>query len=225
MRKNNSINIKKFIPIIFSCILLINTGLALAADGVRTFQYGVKGYRGTEDGIITNLFVQDTNGNGVTAKDGYLRAFQQFYEARTLIRFKGISLPQGAELVRAELKLVVTDRDGGIMLGGYYLKETWDLNSDSLGWKNRMTDKPWSEPGALDDVIQGKSFIINGFSGEGVQPKIIPLDNEVVLGWINNPETNNGLLIVMLDKDASAWIHSSEDPEVSYRPQLILYYE
>ncbi|KPA12600.1 conserved hypothetical protein, secreted [Candidatus Magnetomorum sp. HK-1] len=225
MRKNNTINIFKIGYIVFAILFVVNTALALAVDGVQTFQYGVKGYRGTDDAIITNLFVQDTDGNGVSARDGYLRAFQQFYEARTLIRFKDISLPAGAELIRAELKLVVTDRSGGMILGGYYLDKSWDIESESLGWKNRKLDKAWSDPGALNDVIHGKSFIINGFSGEGVQQKIVPLDNEVVLNWLNNPSTNNGLLIVMLDKDASAWIHSSEDPEVSYRPQLILYYE
>jgi hypothetical protein len=196
-----------------------------AAEKVIVFQQGLDGYQNVEDAIITNLFVQDTNGNGVTAREGYLRAFHQFYEARSLIRFKQISLPNGSDLLRAELKLVVTDWNGGMMMAGYYLEKPWDIESESFGWKNRQKDQLWTEPGGLADVIQGKSFIMNGFSGEGIQEKVIPLDNEVILSWIKEPSTNFGILITMLDKDASAWIHSSEDPVQAYRPQLILYYE
>jgi len=210
--------------IVFSSFVLLCLN-AFAKENVKIYQQGLEGYYQVQDAIITNLFVQDTNGNGVTAREGYLRAFHQFYEARTLIRFKDISLPYNVDFVRAELKLVVTDRIGGMMLAGYYLDKPWDIESESLGWKNRMDDQPWSEPGGSADVIQGKSFIINGFSGEGIQEKIIPLDNEVVLNWLKQPSKNFGILITMLDKDASAWIHSSEDPQQSYRPQLILYYE
>jgi len=208
------------ITLSYICISTVN-----AAEGTKIFQHGIDGYAGVEDAIITNLFVQDTNGNGVTAKEGYLRAFHQFYEARSLIRFKNISMPAGADFIRAELKLVVTDWNGGMMLGGYYLNSDWDIQSDSLGWKNRMNNSPWIEPGGFADVIKGKSFIINGFSGEGVQEKIVPLDNEVVLHWLTEPASNFGILITMLDKDESAWIHSSEDPVIDYRPQLILHYE
>jgi len=209
------------------CILMIAmwASVSVAAESSKIFQQGKESYAGAEDAIITNLFVQDTNGNGVTAKEGYLRAFHQFYEARSLIRFKNISLPTGANFVRAELKIVVTDRNGGMMLAGYYLNKDWDIQSENLGWKNRMDDSTWSEPGAATDVIKGKSFIINGFSGEGIQEKIIPLDNEVVEHWLNVPNENFGILITILDKEESAWIHSSEDSIMDYRPQLILYYE
>jgi hypothetical protein len=217
MKKKSFINI---------CIMIVCLwGAPINAETLKAYQQGIDGYSGTEDAIITNLFVQDTNGNGVTAKEGYLRAFHQFYEARSLIRFKDISLPFGADLVRAELKLVVTDRNGGMMLAGYYLEKEWDIQSESLGWKNRMDNSTWSEPGAAADVIKGKSFIINGFSGDGIQEKIIPLDNEVVHQWLSSPEHNFGILITILDKEQSAWIHSSEDSNKDYRPKLILYYE
>lgn len=218
MRKKYYINIS----IMMICIW---ASTIVAAESSKVFQQGLDGYAGTEDAIITNLFVQDTNGNGVTAKEGYLRAFHQFYEARSLIRFKNISLPIGASLVRAELKLVVTDWNGGMMLAGYYLDKEWDIQSEKLGWKNRKDNTTWSEPGGASDVINGKSFIINGFSGEGIQEKIIPLDNDVVHHWLNAPENNYGILITILDKEQSAWIHSSEDSNHDYRPQLILYYE
>jgi len=221
--KNLSLN--HIIKIILIAGFYLNISYLHAAEGVKIFQNGVNGYKGTEDAIITNLFVQDTNGNGVTAKEGFLRAFHQFYEARSLIRFGGISLPSGVEIVRAELKLVVTDRDGGMMLAGYYLNQEWDMKSEHLGWKHRKDNTPWTEPGASADVIKGKSFIINGFSGEGIQEKVIPLDSEVIMNWLKNPETNFGILITMLDKDESAWIHSSEDPETIYRPRLTIYYE
>jgi len=215
---------KSFINICFIIICLWCSSIH-AAEKSKVFQQGLDGYAGTEDAIITNLFVQDTNGNGVTAKEGYLRAFHQFYEARSLIRFKNISLPPGTDLVRAELRLVVTDWNGGMMLAGYYLDKEWDLQSENLGWKNRMDNTTWSEPGGAADVIKGKSFIINGFSGDGIQEKIIPLDNEVVNHWLNAPEDNFGILITILDKEQSAWIHSSEDSNKDYRPKLILYYE
>jgi len=218
MRKNYYINI---------CILIICLwgSTIYAAEKTKIYQQGLYNYDGTEDAIITNLFVQDTNGNGVTAKEGYLRAFHQFYEARSLIRFKNISLPPGSDLVRAELKLVVTDWNGGMMLAGYYLDKEWGIQSEELGWKNRMDNTTWSEPGGAADVINGKSFIINGFSGDGIQEKLIPLDNEIVHQWLNSPTYNFGMLITILDKEQSAWIHSSEDSNKDYRPQLILYYE
>jgi len=199
--------------------------LSIHAEMSKVYQQGIYGYAGTEDAIISNLFVQDTDGNGVTAKKGFLRAFHQFYEARSLIRFNKISLPFGSELIRAELKLVITDWSGGIMLAGYYLDKEWDIQSEELGWKNRMDHTSWTESGGAADVIKGKSFVINGFSGEGIQEKIILLDTEVVHQWLNTPENNFGILITILDKEQSAWIHSSEDSNKDYRPQLILYYE
>jgi len=217
MKKSALINI-------FLILFFILTSMSYAETN-RIYQQGINGYSGTEDAIITNLFVQDTNGNGVTAKEGFLRAFHQFYEARSLIRFNNISLPFGAELVRAELKIVVTDWSGGIMLAGYYLDKEWDIQSEELGWKNRMDNTTWSEAGGAADVIKGKSFVINGFSGEGIQEKIIPLDTDVVLHWLNSPENNFGMLITILDKEQSVWIHSSEDSNKDCRPQLILYYE
>ncbi|MBF0452969.1 MAG: DNRLRE domain-containing protein [Candidatus Magnetomorum sp.] len=225
MIKNQSINIFMIGAIVLACFLSFTCIDGFAAEEIRIYQNGLDGYHGTDDAIITNLFVQDTNGNGVTARKGYLRAFHQFYEARSLIRFNNIALPSGADFVRAELKLVVTDWKGGMMLAGYYIDKPWDIESETLGWKNRVDDNTWSEPGGLADVIQGKSFILNGFSGDGVQEKVVSLDNEVVLNWLNHPSKNFGILISMLDKDASAWIHSSEDPEQAYRPQLIIYYE
>jgi hypothetical protein len=217
MRKSIFINICIIIFFLWSS--------TINAEELKVYQQGIDGYFGTADAIITNLFVQDTDGNGVTAKEGYLRAFHQFYEARSLIRFNDISLPLGTVFVRAELKLVVTDWDGGMMLAGYYLDKEWDIQSESLGWKNCMDNTAWSEPGAASDVIKGKSFIINGFSGNGIQEKIIPLDNEVVQQWLSSPKSNFGILITILDKEQSAWIHSSEDSNKNYRPQLILYYE
>lgn len=212
--------------IINICFVIICLWVSSAASETsKIYQQGLNSYDGTEDAIISNLFVQDTNGNGVTAKEGYLRAFHAFYEARSFIRFKDISLPFGAELVRAELILMVTDKNGGMMLAGYYMDKEWDIHSDEFGWKNRKDDTAWSEPGGASDVIKGKSFIINGFSGEGVQEKIVPLDNDVVYHWLNAPEENYGLLITILDKEQSAWIHSSEDSNKDYRPKLILYYE
>ena len=217
MRKQLIINI---------CLVIVCLWVSSAASETSMiYQQGFNGYDGTEDAIISNLFVQDTNGNGVTAKEGYLRAFHQFYEARSFIRFKNISIPFGTVFVRAELRLVITDRNGGMMLAGYYLDQEWDIQSEQFGWKNRKDNTPWSEPGGAADVIKGKSFIINGFSGEGVQVKIIPLDNDVVHHWLNAPEENYGLLITILDKEQSAWIHSSEDLNKDFRPQLILYYE
>src|SRR4029078_4058371 len=103
----------------------------------------------------------------------------------------------------------------------------WVGTSPPLGWTNRDTSLTWATPGATgsgSDVLAAPTFTIGGFSGTGLEPKTVALDSSVVQGWVDNPATNQGILLTNDTVNAVTRIHSSEDSNASWRPTLTVTY-
>jgi len=217
-----------FLVLIYTFFLLSNfitLKLAYSATESILFQNGVNNYNGTEDVIITSLFSNETHGNGITAREGYLRVSNQYYEARSILKFNDIKIPKKAKIIDAKLILAISDWSGGITIEGYYLKTDWDIDSKKLGWKYRKDNLTWKEDGAAGDIIPDKSILIEDLNGQGDQIKTITIDSKIIQMWINNPLLNNGILFTMLNNGSSAWIHSSKDLNINLRPALIIKYQ
>ncbi len=204
------------------------------------FQNGLDGYSGTEDATISTQYIE-WNEIGITEKTDILRTYiveeegKPTYEKRALIKFTNLSLPAGAVVTDVRLTLVVTDWESGYngkpitILRGYYLNTPWNINAEKLGWLHR--DDPsvaWSAQGAkgTGDIISGKSFTMTGFDKSGDQTKIVKLDNAIVQSWVNNPTSNQGVLIINETGTGAgtATMHSSEAMTQSQRPKLQITY-
>ncbi|MFZ6015617.1 MAG: Ig-like domain-containing protein [Patescibacteria group bacterium] len=215
--------------------------LAHAQNSTMIFQQGVNGYSGTQDVTISNQYIEWSD-VGVTDLDGPVKSYYKAeigktpYEKRALLKFAYLGIPAGAQVVSAKLTLVVTDWESGYngmpqtVLKGYYLKNSWNQSAEKLGWLYRDDPQlPWSAEGAdgSGDLISGKSFTMSGFNKSGDQIRTINLDTAIVQSWINDPSSNQGMIIIndTGDNAGTAEIHSSEDSNPALRPKLeITYY-
>ncbi len=197
---------------------------------VSTFRVGSSGYGSSDDLSISN----QGGGNGVTDRSaGQLLSWKKSgtdaYEIMSFIRFNALALPPGSQVTSAQLTLTFENWWTGFTLRGYYLKNAWNAASGaSLGWLNRDTGLTWDTPGAKGsgtDIVAGKSFSNSSWTGNGDEVRTFDLDPSIVQGWVDNPATNQGIVLVNNESDDKYLrIYSSEDPTVSRRPLLSITY-
>lgn len=206
------------------CALCSCSGLALA--GTVSFRTGVDGYTGTRDvGITTQGAAVWNDFNGNTYKNGPYGVANGSYQARGLLRFDNLSLPAGATLTRATLTLTVRTWVTGFKIQGYYLGSAWDPAASKLGWRNRTASATWLAEGTgTADRLPNPPLVLSNFKGAGNEVRTLDLDLSVVQGWISNPASNQGLLLVNDSTDKYAAVLSGEDPVVGNRPLLTLSY-
>ena len=153
-----------------------------AAGSPHTISLSGSGLAANAAGI-SNLYAAAWNGfNGTTFRADVLGVYQQTsgtnYEM--LLRFDGVSLPAGSQVTSATLKITLSAWIGGPRLLGYYVQSAWDVNSNKLGWANKSDTGQWIAPGALSDVVAGKSFNTGAVTAAGDQTITITLDAATV---------------------------------------------
>ena len=198
-----------------------------AESAAITFRAGANGYNGANDVSIMSLYP----GNGYTDRSNLLAIYRisgtSGYEAHTLIKFTGLSLPVGAQVTAAKLTLTFDTWDTGFAVAGYHLKAAWNNDSPSLGWINRNANLAWTLPGATspgNDYLAGKSFSIDSFKGSGNETRTITLDTAVVQSWLNDSAANQGIVLVNQSPDKVLRMFSARDATVSRRPLLDITY-
>lgn len=213
----------------------VNT--ASVAPGTISFQNGVAGYTGAQDGAINTLYLQDSwnhgmGGGSVSAASLDIRnttSVANGIESRALIKFTGISIPTGRTLTSASLTITFVNWSEKGTLNGYYLNTPWVPDSTStFNWADRGGGNQWAVAGASGngtDRVSGKSFTLSGFVISGSDKITIPLDLAVVQSWLNTPAANQGILLV---NPTVGWVVSaisSEGSPASSRPILTLNYQ
>src|SRR4029450_8844481 len=118
----------------------------------------------------------------------------------SLIRFSSLGIPAGSTVSAATLTLRVYTWDANPTIRGLYVAAPWNgAPGTNLGWLHRGTGEDWAPPGALGrgpDLIVGKSFTLPGIRAIGSQMITVNLDPAVVQSWIDNPSTDQGILLV-----------------------------
>jgi hypothetical protein len=197
-----------------------------------TFQQGLNGYTGTTDASITTQNAQFTGGNGLTDFTSSQMGLYQLsgtggYAVQDLIRFGNLGIAAGSQAVAATLTLSVDSWVANSTIRGYYLLAPWSAtpgsDSSQLGWIHRGGGQDWNTPGALGqgtDVVAGKSFLVPGIQAVGAQSITVNLDLAVVQSWIDNPASNQGILLVNETTGDVLRINSSENSTTSFRPKL-----
>ncbi|MCC6995209.1 MAG: DNRLRE domain-containing protein [Deltaproteobacteria bacterium] len=142
---------------------------------------------------------------------------------RGLLRFEP-TLPAGAELRRAELRLHIPA--GGQLDAGtlrlYAITESWD--EAAATWTQRSAGTPWSAAG-VGPASRASSAVGELDARRDDHDHVVRLPTALVAGWLANPSQNFGLVLVVEGSaDQGATVVSREDPDPSQRPRLVLRY-
>ncbi|MBX7235145.1 MAG: DNRLRE domain-containing protein [Caldilineales bacterium] len=183
----------------------------------RTYRQGENGYTGASDAYISSWNPTANYGSS------NLLAIRSEHAMRGLIRFDGLSLPAGATLDRATLKVFTTgsSNSGSLYLRAFDLLRTFDATQTT--YTLARAGSPWSEPG-LGASDYASPY--NDFKFVNTPNRWITLDvTAAVRRWLQNPGSNLGLLLdgystVRVQFDLA----SSEYETLSFRPQLVLEY-
>src|ERR671920_1770306 len=101
----------------------------------------------------------------------------------------------------------------------YVLKEPWDESAAT--WNVYSSGKPWEVAGAKGSL--DKEATVAGSITPSVKGKnTLTLPVAVVQGWVDNPDTNQGIIIAYPSSTRGFNFNSREDTDPTRRPQLIL---
>ena len=200
------------------------------AGNTVMFRQGTDGYASALDLGVSNQYVQYNGGKGVVSNDAVSGAYRIAgaggYEVRSLLRFGGLEALRGKRVTRAELVLNFNFGASGYTLDGRYLAKPWKPTDSGFGWTRRDNINRWAAAGSGGtDWLPNKAFTISGFTGAQADLRTVQLDLAVVQGWIDNPASNQGLVLRPTVAGKVSWLRSGEDPQASLRPTLKLWLE
>ena len=134
------------------------------------------------------------------------------YQNQPLIKFADLPVPRGARVTGATLRLVFDNWERDLTVRGRYVAAAWNPAAATFGWATRDSGLAWSQPGARgegSDVIAGPSFALTTWPGQGADVQTIPLDLAVVQRWVDDPATNQGVLLINETPDVVTRVFSS----------------
>ncbi len=158
---------------------------------------------------------------------------------RSVVKFDLSSLPAGAEVVKAELKLSIQGATSrGVTVTAYDISNLWESVTAGCGVSagnsyDPRWNGPWSTAGGdLSSPVSNSAYI----SQNSVTRYLtLNLDTALVQRWIRNgtslnqAESNNGVLLKGTDEtstDAYAYFITSENTDSpQLAPLLIVYYK
>ncbi len=144
-------------------------------------------------------------------------------QQRGLLRFEP-TLPAGAELRRAELRLHIPaggQLDAGV-LRLYAITEAWD--EAAATWTQRSAGTPWSAAG-VGPASRAASPVGELEARRDDRDHVIRLPIALVASWLADPGHNFGLVLVVEGSaDQGVTVVSREDPDPGQRPRLVLRY-
>jgi hypothetical protein len=211
-------------------VLALFAASALYADTTIAFQNGVNGYSGAKDLSINTQDSQFNGGNGLLWREDpelgcYTITGTGSYSVRYLLKFGGLSVPAGSRVISARLAISVDFwGSGGGNITGFYLKNSWNPDSNSIGWLRRDDTNNWAAPGASAvgvDTVAGKSFRLPPLRPVGAQTVNVALDPSQVQSWIDSSAANQGIMLVNNNSGEIARLVSTVGPQ-SMRPKVTI---
>ena len=185
-----------------------------------TLQDGFGQYDGTHDTSISQ-WAPDVNLGGASTIQ--VRSNEIF---SVLLRFDLEALPEHARIKRATLSLFAVDRTNpqGISMLLYSLQRPWKEHEAT--WRLARNGDPWMKPGASGPGDRS-AFPVASVVASRLDDWISIDVTSAVQAWIDEPGTNDGLILVGEHDGSVAYRFHSREAEgdaVPYRPQLIISY-
>jgi Divergent InlB B-repeat domain/Bacterial Ig domain len=207
----------------------VETPAPAPTNNVTTLRQGLAGYSAVTDVGVSNQYLQ-YNPKGVVSNDSKTGIYKisggDPYEVRTFMRFGGMESLAGRRVVKAELALNFNFGATGYVLSGKYLTGPWSVAATNFGWSKRTDSLSWAAPGSgAADWVTGAGFQVTGFTGAAADARKVLLDPAIVQGWIDNPLSNFGFVLLNGSNDKTSFVRSSEDSNAAYRPTLQIWFE
>jgi len=145
-----------------------------------------------------------------------------------LLRFDLTSIPAGTEVVAVALRMWTESgfgNDGVVQL--YPVIEAWDEGdldgaAGAASWNERVAGVQWLGHGATGASRSPTLSDDAPARLDGVE-LVFSIPAAVVQGWIDDPASNNGWVLVPFDtSNDAATLVSSESPVQDHRPRLIV---
>ncbi|MCP3097306.1 Ig-like domain-containing protein [Myxococcus sp. K15C18031901] len=148
------------------------------------------------------------------------------YEIEALLRFPQLGVPVGAVVQGATLRLAMETYTDGFAIRGAYLQTPWNLMASELGWQFRDDGLEWERLGAVGqgtDLVANRSFTLTTFP-DIVTIQDVVLDVAMVQSWVDDPSTNQGLMLANTQVGKVAKLFTALATQPERRPVLTLEY-
>ncbi len=189
------------------------------------FQQGISpyyGYDGCADTCI-NQYVPDANYGG----DSNIYAGYN-HDIRTLLKFdvsylKPTNLIIEAAYIILEVTTIYTQ---GVNIEAYKVTSPWDegtgiggITNDGATWISRTATAMWNNPGGDYDITTGGGKVQLPFGSKQI---CVPVKASIIQEWLNNPESNYGIIIKY--EQGRVHYYSRSYSDNMKRPRLAVYY-
>ncbi|NTX17791.1 Ig-like domain-containing protein [Myxococcus sp. CA056] len=168
-----------------------------------------------------------TQNGSAHRNEALLGVFQtEDYEVEALLRFPQLGVPQRAVVQSATLRFAVETYTDDFAIRGSYVQAPWNLVAGDLGWQFRDEDLAWDRLGAVGqgtDLVAGSSFQVTTFPST-VSVHNVPLDVAVVQSWVDDPSTNQGVMLANSKVGKVAKLFTSLATQPERRPLLTIEY-
>ncbi|UCD28922.1 MAG: DNRLRE domain-containing protein [Planctomycetota bacterium] len=143
------------------------------------------------------------------------------HDMSTLMRWAVIRIPAGAKVKDASITLNITNPSND-EYHLYEIKRDWDWWGRGVTWKLSRSFSPWAQAGALGSQDRGTKPV-GTLKASSTGPKVIRLNNAgiaLVQMWIDNPSSNQGLILANSQATDGVDFHCSEASIAANRPML-----
>lgn len=215
---------------VIAAVALLSVWAVWAQAEEFTFQQGVNNYDNGQDLTIYDDDRVSPPESGSLRMSSLWPSGTEVYN--TLIRFEGLGALSGTLIQDAELELTFGEDDSqeyvSAIIETYSAGKKW--HDPNATWDEANGGLPWEQSGAqgVTDRLKMHGDPVNmgprgpGNFYEDGEKFIFALDPNEVRRWVENPNENNGVLMVM-DSDVSMTrviFYSNEAAETGFRPLL-----
>ena len=140
-----------------------------------------------------------------------------------LLRWDMGVIPQGSRVLSATVTLDITKASGGRTCLLYEVKRDW--SESQANWSHASPAGRWEIPGAQGPRDRGGMILGSFLPRPGsCAIELGPEGRNVIQSWIDQPESNHGLLFVLGESEGKFAFRSRESTEPEGRPRLTVMY-
>ncbi len=135
-------------------------------------------------------------------------------------------IPIGSQIMSASITFNVTQPGLGNIYPIFELLQPWDANHQQTTWTNYDSANPWGAPGASAPGVDRSTNPVQAFAPPAAGTYTLPLGNDLVQSWVDNPAGNHGIIITFggTPPSALASFDSGDAFTAANRPKLTIKY-